>query len=129
MNLARIEYYFAKFLSAMEVRARNGTAALELAPGTDLLLTPNLYFSGTVNVDETTKGFSDKVYDRAQLLELPVDRDSLEQHLAGKPYADFLIDVWDNVHQVAPFAFRTLDEFWLSRCRGGDRNWVGTVSG
>ena len=111
MNLARIEYYFAKFLSAMEVRARNGTAALQLAPGTDLLLTPNLYFSGTVNVDETTKGFSDKVYDRAQLLELPVDRGSLEHHLAGKPYADLLLDVWDNVHQVAPFAFRTLDEF------------------
>ena len=29
---------------------------------------------------------------------------------AGKPYAEVVIDVWDHVHAVAPFAFRTLDE-------------------
>jgi len=33
MNLARVEYYFAKFLSAMELRARSDHAAIELAPG------------------------------------------------------------------------------------------------
>ena len=110
MNLARVEYYFAKFLSSMEVRAREGTAELELAPGTTLLLTPNLFFSGTVNVDETTKGFSDKVYDRAQLLELPVDPEALRRHISGKPYEAFLMEVWEHVHPVAPFAFRTLDE-------------------
>ena len=57
MNLARVEYYFAKFLSAMEVRARHTTATIELAPADELLLTPNLFFVGTVNVDETTHGF------------------------------------------------------------------------
>ncbi len=30
MNLARVEYYFATFLSAMEVRARSGTASVNL---------------------------------------------------------------------------------------------------
>ena len=33
MNLARVEYYFAKFLSAMELREREGEARIELAPG------------------------------------------------------------------------------------------------
>ena len=31
MNLARVEYYFAKFLSAMEVRMREGVAQIQLA--------------------------------------------------------------------------------------------------
>ncbi len=38
-------------------------------------LPPNLKFIGTVNVDETTHGFADKVYDRSQLIELTIDRD------------------------------------------------------
>ena len=110
MNLARVEYYFAKFLSAMEVRATNQTIEIELAPGHTVLLTPNLIFVGTVNIDETTHAFADKVYDRAQLVELPVQRELLVEHMAGKPYAEVVIDVWDHVHAVAPFAFRTLDE-------------------
>ncbi len=88
MNLARVEYYFSRFLSAMEVRSRDGTAAIDLAPGHRLQLTPNLKFAGTVNMDETTHGFADKVYDRAQTL----------------------LAVWDAVRRVAPFGFRVLDE-------------------
>jgi hypothetical protein len=110
MNLARVEYYFARFLSAMEVRARNGTAAIELAPGHEVLLTPNLLFTGTVNVDETTHGFADKVYDRAQLLELVVSRDDLLAHMGDAPYADQVMKIWDAVEPIAPFAFRVVDE-------------------
>jgi hypothetical protein len=35
MNLARVEHYFAKFLSAMELRSRSrtGESEVELAPG------------------------------------------------------------------------------------------------
>ena len=79
MNLARVEYYFAKFLSAMERRARDEEAVLELSPREQdhVLLAPNLFVTGTVNIDETTFGFADKVYDRAQLLEIPVSRDAL----------------------------------------------------
>ena len=32
MNLARVEYYFAKFLSLMEVRSRQKEAAIEIPP-------------------------------------------------------------------------------------------------
>ena len=119
MNLARVEYYFAKFLSAMEVRMREETAPIELGPNeeirkSEVLLTPNLYFIGTVNVDETTHGFADKVYDRAQLIELTVDRQQLEDFLKEKACdsdcAKVLIEVWDAVHSVAPFAFRVMGE-------------------
>lgn len=110
MNLARVEYYFAKFLSAMEVRMREGEAEIELAPNEKLLLPPNLYFIGTVNVDETTHSFADKIYDRAQMIELEIDREDLEKYLSDVGYQDILMQIWDNLHEVAPFAFRTLDE-------------------
>jgi hypothetical protein len=110
MNLARVEYYFARFLSAMEIRARNGVASLELAPDLHVDLTPNLKFVGTVNIDETTFGFADKVYDRSQLVTLAVDRADVAAHLGSAPYADVLLDVWDALRDIAPFAYRVLDE-------------------
>lgn len=65
MSLARVEHYFASFLSAMEVRARHGTAAMDIGVGEHLELPPNLFIVGTVNIDETTHGFADKVWDRS----------------------------------------------------------------
>ena len=101
MNLARVEYYFATFLSALEVRQREETARVQL--GEDVvLLTPNLRFVGTVNVDETTHGFADKVYDRAQLVELEAPREAIERHLADSPLAETLLSAWDTLHEVAP---------------------------
>jgi hypothetical protein len=110
MNLARVEYYFAKFLSAMEERAREGVARIELAEGDSVLLPPNLFFVGTVNVDETTHGFADKVYDRAQLIELSAPHEALLLHIGDRPWRDLLMEIWDAVHEVAPFAFRIADE-------------------
>jgi hypothetical protein len=110
MNLARVEYYFAKFLSAMEQRSRSGDARIDLGDDEQVSLPPNLVFIGTVNVDETTHGFADKVYDRAQLLEITVDREALRAHLGDVPYADVLMEIWDAVGDVTPFAFRVLDE-------------------
>ncbi|GET38047.1 hypothetical protein MiSe_28010 [Microseira wollei NIES-4236] len=110
MNLARVEYYFAKFLSAMEVRMREEVAEIELAPGKKVLLPPNLYFIGTVNMDETTHSFADKVYDRAQLIELEVDRKDLYDCLGEVEYRETLIQIWDEVYTVAPFAFRVIEE-------------------
>jgi hypothetical protein len=114
MNLARVEYYFAKFLSGLEVRVQGattgGAATIELGPDELVLLPPNLFFVGTVNMDETTHSFADKVYDRAQLIEMKVSRESLEAHLADKPHAEITLQIWDAIHQAAPFAFRVLDE-------------------
>ena len=114
MNLARVEYYFAKFLSAMELRFRAGKATLELAPNHTVELTPNLLFVGTVNIDETTHGFADKIFDRAQLIELEMteaDLDAyLKEHFGGEPWAPTLLAVWLAVQRAAPFAYRVASE-------------------
>jgi len=110
MNLARVEHYFSKFLSSMEVRTREGIARLDLAAGHTVELTPNLKFAGTVNIDETTHGFADKVYDRAQILELPLPRAQVAAHMKGYPWADTVMEIWDALTGVAPFGFRVLDE-------------------
>lgn len=66
MNLARIEHYLADYLSALESRAHK----IPLHEGmADLVLPPNFFVTGTVNVDETTQGFSRKVLDRANTLD------------------------------------------------------------
>jgi energy-coupling factor transporter ATP-binding protein EcfA2 len=80
MNLAKIEYYFADLLSVLESgRQPDGftkeAIRFQCPEGIDglprqLRLPPNLYFIGTVNVDETTYMFSPKVLDRAFTLEL-----------------------------------------------------------
>jgi energy-coupling factor transporter ATP-binding protein EcfA2 len=110
MNLARVEHYFSKFLSSMEVRTREGIARLDLAAGHTVELTPNLKFAGTVNIDETTHGFADKVYDRAQILELPLPREQVAAHMEGYPWAGTVMEIWDALVGVAPFGFRVLDE-------------------
>ena len=125
MNLARVEYYFARFLSAMELRMRGGEARIELGPTDSVPLPPNLRFIGTVNVDETTHGFADKVYDRAQLIEIPAPRQGIDEHLTGAPYKDLVLEVWDAVRDVAPFAFRVLDDIgrYVESAKGMDVPW------
>ncbi len=72
MNLARVERYFAPFLSAMETGDQLVLHAHEEpihgVPPT-VPWPSNLFIGGTVNMDETTHAFSDKVLDRAFTLE------------------------------------------------------------
>ena len=69
MNLARVEHYFAPFLTAMEGRGgrlalHGGDEAVDQVPAS-IPWPSNLFVIGTVNMDETTHPFSDKVLDRA----------------------------------------------------------------
>jgi 5-methylcytosine-specific restriction endonuclease McrBC GTP-binding regulatory subunit McrB len=121
MNLARVEYYFADFLSILEAKKftsrkealqnpnfREFLESLNFSPEElneenfrfsshgiklhseenlknipkELFLPPNIYFIGTINVDETTHAIAPKVLDRAFTLEFEVG--DLEE------YADFL---------------------------------------
>ena len=81
MNLARVEHYFAQFLSSLERPGEERVLRLyapELLPEVSnsalyppaLPLGDNLLFCGTVNVDESAHGFSDKVLDRVNLIRL-----------------------------------------------------------
>jgi hypothetical protein len=104
MNLARVEHYFSDWLSCTESRREvsagvikqqpvplyrssspmsvtlvdhDGNTTVETLP--QLIEIPtNLVVTGTVNVDETTHGFSPKVLDRAMVIEFDqVDLDRL----------------------------------------------------
>ncbi|MDB4931034.1 MAG: hypothetical protein JWM10_3518 [Myxococcaceae bacterium] len=72
MNLARVERYLAPLLSAMET---GDPIALHASPEAVNGVPPsvawprNLFLAGTVNMDESTHAFSDKVLDRAFTLE------------------------------------------------------------
>lgn len=81
MNLARVEYYFADFLSKLEQRRGKDLndpeqrKAVELflecgagLGGQHLCVGTNTFFIGTMNEDETTQMLSDKVIDRSNLL-------------------------------------------------------------
>lgn len=75
MNLARIEYYFAEFLSVMEMPNINewnieliNTYSVDDPKNVHngkLLIPQNITFFGTANNDDSTFTISDKVYDRA----------------------------------------------------------------
>lgn len=73
MNLSHVEQYLAPLLSAMETGDEldlHGRDEEDISgvPG-QLPYPPNLVVIGTVNMDETTVGISDKVLDRAFTLE------------------------------------------------------------
>ena len=72
MNLSHPEQYFAPVLSSMEsgerLRLHNEGDAFDGVPST-IAYPANVAFIGTVNMDETTHGISDKVLDRAFTLE------------------------------------------------------------
>gem|GEM_PF-4634492 len=97
MNLAKVEHYFSDFLSALESRRIRGKALTQepiilhdqpqdlnlpqygLTIPARIEIPPNIYFTGTVNIDETTHMFSPKVLDRANTIEFN------EVDLAGYP--------------------------------------------
>ena len=80
MNIARVEYYFAEFLSLLElpnpderyldvVSDKWETDPKQLKDGR-IKLPDNMWFIGTANNDDSTFAISDKVYDRAMVLNL-----------------------------------------------------------
>lgn len=80
MNIARIEYYFAEFLSLMELpdpELRTLEVVSDSREGDPegirdgcIRLPSNMWFVGTVNNDDSAYVISDKVYDRAMVVEL-----------------------------------------------------------
>ncbi|EAC5532304.1 ATPase [Listeria monocytogenes] len=81
MNLARVEHYFSQFLSVLEMESGKRNISLynrdlenrlynsasyphEISVGTNVL------FVGTINTDESTHQFSDKVLDRSNIISL-----------------------------------------------------------
>lgn len=93
MNISRIEYYFADFLSVLEfpegerkIHLYNipGEAPAHLGEG-DLALTPNTRFVGTANTDDSTFAITDKVIDRAVVLDFDEFHEPIEFETKAKP--------------------------------------------
>ena len=80
MNIARVEYYFAEFLSLLELpnaKERMLTVVSDTRENDPeqlqdghIRLPENMWFLGTANNDDSTFAISDKVYDRAMVLDL-----------------------------------------------------------
>lgn len=111
MNLAKVEHYFSDFLSCLESRRFIGDGKVR---GEELILHDaveeltyidengkeyiipkrlevplNIYFTGTVNVDETTYMFSPKVLDRANVIEFnELDMDSYQKVIFNMESSD-----------------------------------------
>jgi len=134
MNLARVEYYLSDFLSLIETRRWEDnhirTKAIDLDDSAKkqyegLYLPENLYFVGTVNMDETTFPFSKKVLDRANTIEfsevnlLPsynVNKEELQSLKIGNDflvtkYLTLLVDIKSNQRPLVTKVCEELQAF------------------
>lgn len=120
MNLAHVEYYFSQFLSALEEEetadrriplysqslakalARQGK---EVGYEQEIIIPPNLLFTGTINVDETTQPLSDKVIDRANTLEFfAVDLEKVPPRRPTPEVVTVAAPLWQRYRAVEPDA-------------------------
>ena len=96
MNIARVEYYFAEMLSILEMPNKDEWI-VELVPSAwqgdpkhlfdgKIKLSPNLWYIGTINNDDSTFMVTDKVYDRA----MPIDIND-----KGQPFDPVDTDPWE----------------------------------
>jgi len=92
MNLARVEYYFADFLSLLEL-PNSDEWLIEVVPNQligdpinlkegKIKIPENIWFIGTANNDDSTFGITDKVYDRASSIVMNEKAVEFE----GKPF-------------------------------------------
>jgi 5-methylcytosine-specific restriction enzyme B len=124
MNLAQPEHYFADALSAMESGEAlhlHSENEHEVGAPSHMPWPDNLYVSGTVNVDETTRPFSPKVLDRANVIDMSdIDLDSFGATLIAndaslEPVLNKLLPRLKTLHNtLAPhglhFGYRTVEE-------------------
>ena len=123
MNLARIEYYFAEFLSVMEMRDYSSWV-IDLIPNQmagdphnvkdgKLLIPQNVIFFGTANNDDSTFTISDKVYERAVSLFFddkgrPFEAE--EQEAMSVPYSQ-LRNLFDAAVSQYPISQKMMEKF------------------
>ena len=111
MNLARVEHYFSRFLSLLERPAGQRELQLYDEQYAEQLRNANRYpskikigdnirFIGTVNIDESTYHFSDKVLDRANVIQLEVLNYATEwkkKHYIAMPAIEWTYEEYKNL--------------------------------
>ncbi|NLG31312.1 MAG: hypothetical protein GX546_01940, partial [Acholeplasmataceae bacterium] len=133
LNLARIEYYFAEFLSILEMPNQSDWL-IEIVPSSEeedpknlingkVLVPQNLWFIGTANKDDSTFTITDKVYDRASIIEMNARIDAIDAPYTESIYMNYeylntLFEAAKQEHVLSQRALSNLDkldEFITSR--------------
>ncbi|MFA5007528.1 MAG: hypothetical protein WC509_08745 [Candidatus Izemoplasmatales bacterium] len=123
MNLARIEYYFAEFLSIMEM-PDSSEWKIDLVPDSKpsdpikvvngkISVPLNVWFIGTANKDDSTFTITDKVYDRAIALEFTAKGEFFqapETQPVNMSYS-YLQELFDEAYYKYPVSRELLDKF------------------
>ncbi|QWB99407.1 hypothetical protein KHQ88_04375 [Mycoplasmatota bacterium] len=121
MNLARVEYYFADFLSLLEMPSASEWL-LDIVPDQKvgdpqhldkgkLLIPQNIWFVGTANKDDSTFTITDKVYDRSASIEMndkavPIHAPHTEGiHVTH----EYLSDLFEQAKDTNTISQKTLD--------------------
>ncbi len=123
MNLARIEYYFAEFLSVMEmpnptqwnidlISSSQASDPAHIIEG-KLHIEQNIWFIGTANNDDSTFTITDKVYDRAMSLFFDNKGIAFEApHTSPMVVSyDFLSGLFNQAMNDYPISSKTLEKF------------------
>lgn len=133
LNLARIEYYFAEFLSILEMPNQTDWL-IEIVPSTQpgdpinfvngkILVPQNVWFIGTANKDDSTFTITDKVYDRASTIEMNARIDAIDAPITESIHMSFeyLNDLFEQakmeyaLSQKALINLDKLDKFITAR--------------
>ncbi len=115
MNISRAEYYFADFLSIYEypssdwkvqlMQVSKGMQLPKKIDGGAIQIPTNVWFVGTINVDDSTFTVTDKVYDRAIVINFNAINEPFEV---------------DYKRKLEPFGYEALNEFFES-CQSNPR--------
>lgn len=130
MNLARVEYYLSDVLSAIEtggaLQLHSNDVPLEGTTGAsvraEIPIPSNLFIIGTINIDETTNPVSDKVLDRASIIDMSaVDVPGFMASLADRypdlqRAKDVSLPILTEIHELLEqhglgFGYRIIEEF------------------
>lgn len=125
LNLARIEYYFAEFLSIMEM-PNPEQWQIDIVPSSQkgdpknllngkLTVPQNVWFIGTANKDDSTFTITDKVYDRSIPIEMNKRAD-----LVDAPYTenvrvtyDYLIRLFKKAEEDEQISLKSIKNIEL----------------
>ena len=124
MNIARVEYYFADMLSLLELPNLE-SREITLVSSSDendpalikqgkIQISPNTFFIGTANNDESTFAIADKVYDRAISIPFEKNENAFIAPACGTmdlPYEQ-LQSLFDRAKQQSPATLENKGKFF-----------------
>jgi len=123
LNLARIEYYFAEFLSIMEMPDASEWK-IDIVPDSKsndpikiingkIQVPTNLWFIGTANKDDSTFTITDKVYDRAIALEFEAKGEFFQapETLPVNMSYSYLHELFDEAFYKYPVSRAIIEKF------------------